>query len=396
MTPRARPLAAVAAVLGLAGLAAVACSPSTADWPAWTPAGGPPAPGTVEIGDLVPSPGGWVAVGAVTRGEARSPTAWRAATVPSSSTTWTPVPLAPVSYYGERSLLHIAALGPAGSLVAVGWAAGGAHGNPRTATWSLAAGTLREQPAEFELFGGPRAIDVIGVASIGDTWVILGNRGQPSGGGGGALWRSSDGVTFALVDEPALAGGPGEAIRVNGLTTLAGGGVVAVGERQVAGSAAKPAAWSSSDGVHWQRDDVVDIVPEDRGVARSLSRVTATSGGAVAVGIDDTGPSQTYRGVTRDPSGRWHLGQPFAPTTNAELPRVGALAAAGDRAAALVRASGALELWWSQEGSRWSRGRLPARLPAGNNTSVVLAGMPGRLVLVANRPGGAQWWAASR
>ena len=98
-------------------------------------------------------------------------------------------------------------------MVAVGWASGGAHGNPRTATWSLLDGALREQPALFELFGGEQAIDVVGIAGIGVTWVILGNRSDEAGHPRGGLWRSTDGVTFSIVDVPALAGGPGRARR---------------------------------------------------------------------------------------------------------------------------------------------------------------------------------------
>ena len=396
---RRRPLrAALSTGAAVAVAAAVAgCSPaSSAAWPRWVPSVGPSAPGAVEIRDLAASPDGWVAVGAVTAGgDERAPAVWRTAPSKPGAAAWTSVPVQPGSYYGERSLLHFAALSPAGALVAVGWAAGGAHGNPRTATWSLVDAALHEQPADFELFGGPRAIDVVGIAYAGNEWTIIGNRTDATGKAGGGRWRSSDGVTFALVDEPALASGPGETVRVNGLATLAGGGLVAVGERERPGSAAKPAAWSSPDGQRWQRDDVTDIVPDDPTLARSLSRVVATPAGAVAVGVDDAGARQTYRSAVRDSTGTWHLGGSFAPTTNDELARVGALGATGRRAVALVRARGSFELWWSDGGTHWNAGRLAAAVPAGNDTSVVLAGTNDELRLVVNRPDGAQWWLAT-
>ena len=237
----------------------------------------------------------------------------------------------------------------------------------------------------------------MGIASIGATWVILGNRSDEAGHPGGGLWRSTDGVTFSIVDAPALASAPGETLRVNGVAALPDGrGLVAVGERATADHATRPAAWSSTDGEHSQRDDVADLVPDDSQVALSLSAVVATPSGPVAVGIEDEGPVQHYRSAVRDTTGRWRLGGTFGPTTNDELPRVGAVGAVGGRSVALVRVRGQYQLFWADGGTEhWHPGPTPEAVPAGNDTSVVLAGSSNELRLVVNRPGGAGWWATA-
>ena len=369
-------LASVVAI-GLVVVLGAGCSSSGGSWPAWSPSAGPAADAPIEVGALVSTADGWLAVGAVHHGEDRAPAVWRS----TAAAAWTPVPVAPISYYGERSLLHFVAVAPDGAtMVAVGWASGGAHGNPRTATWSLLDGTLREQIALFELFGGERQIDLVGIASIRSTWVILGNRSDEAGHPGGGLWRSTDGVTFSIVDAPALASGPGETVRINGVAALPDGrGLVAIGERAPTDQATRPAAWSSTDGEHWQRDDVADLVPDDPNVSRSLALVTATPSGPVAVGIDDEGPVQRYRSAIRDASGRWRLGGTFGPTTNDELPRVGAVGSVGGRSVAMVRVRGEYRLFWADGGTEhWHPGPTPEAVPAGNDTSVVLSGQQRR------------------
>ena len=155
-------------------------------------------------------------------------------------------------------------------------------------------------------------------------------------------------------------------------------------------------AWSSTDGEHWQRDDVADLVPDDSEHRPSLSAVVATPSGPVAVGIDDEGPVQHYRTAVRDATGRWRLGGTFGPTTNDELPRVGALGSVGGRSVALVRVAGEYLLFWADGGTEhWHPGPTPEAVPAGNDTSVVLAGSSDELRLVVNRPGGAGWWATA-
>ena len=61
----------------------------------------------------------------------------------------------------------------------------------------------------------------------------------------------------------------------------------------------------------------------------------------------------------------------------------------------IVRARGSFELWWSDGGTHWNAGHLATAVPAGNDTSVVLAGRSDELRLVVNRPDGARWWLAT-
>ena len=246
------------------------------------------------------------------------------------------------------------------------------------------------------MFGGPRAIDVVDVVPVAGSWVILGNRSNERGRPGGALWQAADGRAFGLVDAPALASGDNETVRLDGVTALADGSLVAVGGRSTPGREDEPIAWSSSDGRTWGREDVGELVPENTRLARPLSRVVATPTHAVALGIEDEGPRQTYRSAVRDAAGRWRLGESFSETSNDELPRVGALSAVGDRVVALVKVAGQYELWWSDNGTDWTKGRLPDPVAADSLTMTALAGDERELRLAVTGADGAHLWSAHR
>jgi hypothetical protein len=385
---RRRLVLALPLAVALAGTAA--CSDDATTWPSWSSQHAPPGSGVVEVADLGTSGDGWVASGAIEDGQSRSPAVWR-----TQGDDWQALPMVPVSYYGERAVLYDVATSD-GQLVAVGWASGGAHGNPRTATWWSGGESVDEQVADFEVFGGPRAIDVVDLLPAAGSWIILGNRSNEHGRPGGALWRAADGRAFALVPMPPLASEGDETVRVNGAVDIAGGQLVAVGERAVPGRDDQPIAWSSADGQAWHREDVAELVPDNAQLARSLARVAATPTHAVALGIEDEGPRQTYRSAVRDATGRWRLGESFAETPNDELPRIGALAAVGERVVALVKVAGEYELWWSDNGTDWTKGKLPEPVAADSFTTTALAGDERELLLAVTDAEGAHLWSARR
>jgi hypothetical protein len=87
-------------------------------------------------------------------------------------------------------------------LAALGAKSGGAHGNPRTATWRQRPdGSLSSVPAAFELFGGPNAVSVSQLSGGPTGYLIAGTRT-----GGAAVWTSRTGDAFRIhEDAPGLA-----------------------------------------------------------------------------------------------------------------------------------------------------------------------------------------------
>jgi hypothetical protein len=238
-------------------LAACTSEPSP-DWRKVTlpvPAGSTPA-----LGDLVRCGDRLYAVGAVRTGATRRPAAWTS----TDGTAWSAVPVEPASVYGPTSLLYAAGC-RGDDLAALGSAIGGAHGNPRTGTWILTQNVLKENLAEFELFGGPRALSVNRIAGGASGWLVIGNRTD-----GAAAWPSADGRTFTLTQ---VDGDGTQAFDVAATSD----GWVAVGARRD-GSRLLPAVWRSVDGRSWRVQDS----PVARGV---LQRVD----GDVAAGTSDDG-----------------------------------------------------------------------------------------------------------
>jgi hypothetical protein len=170
-----------------------------------------------------------------------------------------PVVVVPTTPYGAvAELWSVAATERA--VVAFGAATGGAHGNPRSASWVLdrattsAAPTLREVKAVFELYGGPRQIGVRTVAAFEGGFVIVGTRVSRNGGMGAAVWTSIDGTDFVLRDDdPVLSSRAGEQ-QMGSDVVVDGDRLLAVGEQFAVrrGIASTDAiAWTSADGATW-------------------------------------------------------------------------------------------------------------------------------------------------
>jgi hypothetical protein len=140
-----------------------------------------------------------VVVGATddARGRTR-PAVWESA----DAVHWRDVPLHPGDdFYAARAILF--SVGCAGGrLAALGAKSGGAHGNPRTATWRQRPdGSMAAVTAAFELFGGPNAVSVSRLAGGPTGYLIAGTRTS-----GAAVWSSRTGASFRIHEHvPGLA-----------------------------------------------------------------------------------------------------------------------------------------------------------------------------------------------
>jgi len=287
---------------------------------------------------------------------------------------WTALPVAAHSYYGVRSLLWEAACRN-GTLVALGGKVGGAHGNPRMASYyptQAADGTeaLTEISASFELYGGPNATNVGRMTAGPPGYLIVGNRAT-----GASVWLSPTGETFEIVEgAPVLADSPERATWAADAAFHDGEWVV-VGSVVVTGRADRdPAAWHSPDGRTWT-DMTIEGTPD----YDELSVVASVAGSLTAVGID--GP--TFRAWRLEPDG-WVARGRFG-STRIE-PREGrltaaspvGLAGAGDHLVAVVKAGWTYELWTSADaGTSWRPVTPPRDMPADGGQRAAIVGVPG-------------------
>ncbi|WP_412539049.1 hypothetical protein R8Z50_24765 [Longispora sp. K20-0274] len=225
----------VLAVLLLGGCTPSADGPERPGWRAVD------VPGVdVTVADVAACDDGWYAVGSA----AGHPAAWHSP----DGRSFTPVPVAPVSLYGPEHLLYAVACA-GGHLAAIGRAHGGAHGNPRTGTWFLRGGTLTEQAAPVEQYGGPLDVGVFRISAGPGGFLIAGNHP------GATAWLSPDGETFqASAADPDLLAFDG---------TPTADGPVLIGQR----------VWRS-DGTRWTASDP----------GPTLHRVSGTLAGGVAGG----------------------------------------------------------------------------------------------------------------
>ncbi|MBX6750601.1 MAG: hypothetical protein IRY85_13185, partial [Micromonosporaceae bacterium] len=287
--------------------------------------------------------------------------------------TWTALPVAAYSYYGVRSLLWGAACRN-GTLVALGGKVGGAHGNPRMASYyptRTADGTevLTEISASFELYGGPKATNVGRITAGPPGYLIVGNRSA-----GAAVWLSPTGETFEIVEgAPVLSDSPERATWAADATFHDGEWIV-VGSVVPTGRPDRdPAAWRSPDGRTWTAMPAEATTDYDE-----LSVVASVAGSLTAIGTH--GP--TFRAWRLEPDG-WRASGRFG-STHVE-PRDGRLtsaipvdlAAAGDHLVAVVQAGWTYELWISADaGASWRPVAAPIDMAAEGGRHVAVAGIP--------------------
>ena len=353
--------------------------------PDWRPVA-LPAP-DARIADLAACEDRWYAVGA----SGGRPAAWASA----DGVAWRSVALRPATYYGQQgSFTSVACRGS--DVVALSSASGGVHGNPRVSVWrgpsgagATAAGGVaaaddpsgdgwREVPVPFELFGGPLAGSVGRVVAGPAGWLIVGSRVSPTTGRhGAAVWVSTDGATFQLVDDaPALRSTDNALTAVHDAAPRPAGGWLLVGSIGRP-TAPRPAVWTSPDGLHWTRTHVEH---SEDGV---VQRVVPLHGRLLAVG-DDGGSVRLWR---TDPTGR-RVDTSVEMGGAGDRTEVTALAALSTAAGPLAVAAVGAGLFGIADatGATWR----PIRPPAGTGDGgrLLLAGRGSTLlVAVATTPG---------
>ncbi len=208
------------------------------------------------------------------------PVAWTS----TDGVTWTrhlgPVPEGSLS--PERMTSVIA--GPSG------YVAGGSVGpelfDRHARFWTSADGadwqTVPDDPATFA------DAEVRSITTAGDGYVAVGVVGPAQEPSGAVAWTSSDGVTWQRIDDPSFGGGIAVAV-----TPAPWGGLVAVGSDLGRRNAA---AWVSADGNTWTRAPDEPSRQHSGGYAW-MTDVASIGGIAIAVG--------EYQGLQRGTAIAW-------------------------------------------------------------------------------------------
>lgn len=353
--------------------------------PAWREATlpAPPGPaGRLVLRDAVSCAGVWFLVGGVVDAAGGSrPAAWSSA----DGATWLPVPVAASTFYGRQHVLYAAACAPGGTgggrVAALGAKNGGVHGNPRTGTWVRDGdGPLREVPAAFELFGGPRAVSVARLAAGAAGWLIAGARAD-----GAAVWTSPDAGGFTLAEGlPELAGDARGRTAAYDAVALPAGWLVVGSLLPAGGAALRPMAWTSVDGRSWRRAELP--VQDGRGRAE---RVVLRDGVPVAVGAVSDG----FAVWRADDGARWRRVGGFGAAGPGVLSVVG-LAVVGGALLAVTGDGAGRAVWMSTDGGvSWRSVRVPLTVVDGGDTALTVAGGDDRLLLLADDGGASHaWW----
>lgn len=319
----------------------------------------------------------WLVVGGVLGPGADSrPAAWSSP----DGRAWREIRFRTTTYWGARSVLSSVACREA-EPVAVGAMSGGAHGNPRVATFrSTGRGVWVDVPAPFEQYGGPSAVNVGGVTAGPHGWLIAGNRRS-----GPAVWIARSPFRFDLVEEaPGL---------VDEDAPLAHGGVwdgsawtVVGGSTGAAPADRVPVAWRSTDGRDWTRETVPATSDYE-----DLHRAVLAQDAVVAVGLRGAG----FGSWLRDDGG-WRTGGAFGATDPgaSRAPRVTGLATSRGAVLAVVSDGARFQLWGSSDGTTWRPVELPLTLAANAEQALAVGSSRSGVVLLADTGDGSRAWRA--
>jgi hypothetical protein len=340
----------------------------------------PPGPkGRIAVRDAVRCQDNWYVVGGVfgADGESR-PAGWRSR----DGRAWTSLRFKPRWFWAHRNVISAVACRD-GRVAMVGGKSGGAHGNPRVSTWyPRGDGVFTDVVAAFELYGGPRAVNVGRIAAGDPGWMVVGNRMT-----GAAVWTSRDATDFRLVDsDPQLASDPTVDTSARDVAYAAGSWTV-VGSGLVKGQVAQvPMAWVSPDGAAWKRQQV----PHGKGYS-DLQRITRYRDDVLAAGID----GERFAVWLRD-GGRWRrLGGFGGMDANGSASAfVSGLTVAGSGVVAAVSDGTGYGLWASPDGGRWRQLSVPVSPTTGGERTMTAIGSATQLLLLTdNGKSGTAWLA---
>lgn len=350
----------------------------------------PGEPGRLMLRDVATCGGRWYVVGAVAgAGDATRPAAWTSA----DATSWTSLRLQPLSdsniesYYGKRAILYAVGCYQE-RLAVIGAKAGGAHGNPRVNTWrQLPDGSLAQVPGHFELYGGPRAVNVSRIAGGPGGWLMAGSRES-----GAAVWRSADAAGFEIQEGVApLASDAAMATAASAVMPVGSGWLVAGSGRRPGRADRDPLVWSSPDGRHWRRL-VLPATSEDE----VIQRLVPVAGGVLALGVRGGGfAAWRWTGGSGLPTAGsdWQATGPFGATGVGAIAGIEAVTAAGDSVVAASVGADGHRVWTAPAaGDRWRAVALPAEVPAGGYTATSVAAESGRVLLATDDGVDARAW----
>jgi hypothetical protein len=334
----------------------------------------------------------WILGGATAaRPPERKPAAW----ISTDLKSFVPISMSPNQGYGEiAEVFGIAGRGPdGGDLAAIAQAFGGAHGNPRTASWDgSASGGLSEIRTNFELYNGVRQISVKSIATNSNTYAIFGSRVSQNGRLGAASWTSPDGSEFTLFDnDEALSSAPNEQILGADIAVDPNGIFVAAGERlwwDPTNSAetidTDAIIWRSANGQSWERWTPSGYTLGGKGEQR-IQKIMFANGQLVAAGTETIGGKAWV--TIWSPSGKHRVRE--LGSSDDPLSSVTSIAPCGGSWCVGVRMSGRLRLLMTASASsaagaagtpsserQWRQVRLPSGLPSGGRAKIVVIATP--------------------
>jgi hypothetical protein len=328
----------------------------------------------------------WVVGGATAAAPPeRKPAVWMS----SDLTSFVSIPMNPNPGYGEiAEVFGVAGRGANGDdLAGIAQAFGGAHGNPRTASWDGSAAGLSEIRTNFELYNGIRQISVKAIAVNARTYTIIGSRVSQNGRLGAASWTSTDGSEFTLWDnDPALSSAPNEQLLASDVAVDPEGQFVAAGERlwwDPANSAetiqTDGIVWRSANGQTWERWNPPGFVLTGKGDQR-IQKVIFSNGQLFAAGTETVGGKAWV--TVWGPTGKERVAV-FGPTDD-PLSGVTSVEVMENKLVLGVRMAGRLRLATQSAKSGWRECALPVDLPTGGRAKLlVVSGPSGELLIGA-------------
>jgi hypothetical protein len=329
--------------------------------------------GRIALRDATACGGAWYVVGAVVAADGSTrPAAWTS----TDGRSWRAVTMEPTDYYSRRAILYSVACRD-GRVAAIGAKSGGAHGNPRTATWRTRDdGALQNVTASFELYGGPHALSVNRIASGPGGWLIAGARSS-----GAAVWVAGpDATGFRLVDhDPELAS---NASRTTSALDVVhdGTGWTVVGRAEETGRISPlPRAWASADGSRWTAEEV----PSGTDRFADLERVVRAGDDLLAVGIRDR-----RFGTWRRTDGRWRATEAFGALDRhgTGAPFVSGLSTGNGQTVATASDGAVFGLWAETGSGAWLPVVTPTR-PANNGDDLLTVAADDTTVLLVSDDG---------